>query len=592
MSGSLGHYREVWAVDFEFHAPTGERPDPRCMVARELRSGRSIRVWADELARTPAPPFPTGPDTLFVAYYASAELGCFRTLGWTMPARILDLYTEFRRLTNGQTTVSGNGLLGALAHFGLGAVDATEKSDMRDLAIRGGSFSEAERTALLEYCESDVVALSKLLPAMLPFLDVPRALVRGRYMAAVAAMEWVGTPVDVAALEKLRGNWGRIKSDLVRSIDSEYGVYDGTTFKQDRFTNWLERVGIPWPRLPSGALALDDETFREMARIRPVLSPLRELRQSLSGMRLFSGLAVGHDWRNRCLLSPFRSITGRNQPRNASFIFGPSAWLRGLIKPEPGTALAYVDWSQQEFGTAAALSDDPAMMEAYRSGDPYLRFAVQADAVPPDARRDTHPTERERFKACTLAVQYGMAEQSLATRIGQPEPYARRLLDLHRRTYPRYWKWSQAAVDHAMIHGWLDTVFGWRVHVGPRVNARSLANFPMQANGAEMLRLACCLLTERGVCVCCPVHDAVLVEGPINEIDEVVEQTQAAMAEASRIVLGGFELRSDAKIVRYPDRYMDPRGQRMWESVWSHLHQHGAGTCTTPAHPSPLIISS
>ena len=88
-------------------------------------------------------------------------------------------------------------------------------------------------------------------------------------------------------------------------------------------------------------------------------------------MRLFYNLAVGADGRNRCLLSPFRSITSRNQPSNAHFIFGPSCWLRSLIQPEPGRAVAYVDWSQQEFGIAAALSGDTAMMEAYTSGDPY-----------------------------------------------------------------------------------------------------------------------------------------------------------------------------------------------------------------------------
>jgi hypothetical protein len=89
----------------------------------------------------------------------------------------------------------------------------------------------------------------------------------------------------------------------------------------------------------------------------------------------------------------------------------------------------------------------------------------------------------------------------------------------------------------------------------------------MQANGAEMLRLACCLATERGIAVCAPVHDAVLIEAADEEIDSAVEATQAAMAEASQLVLGGFTLRSDAKVVRYPDRYMDPRGQRMWDAV-------------------------
>ena len=144
---------------------------------------------------------------------------------------------------------------------------------------------------------------------------------------------------------------------------------------------------------------------------------------------------------------------------------------------------------------------------------------------------------------------------------------ARELLRLHRETYPVFWRWSEAAVNHAMLRGWLGTVFGWTVHVGPKANPRSLANFPMQANGAEMLRLACCLATERGIAVCAPVHDALLVEGPTEDIDAVVAVTQAAMAEASRVVLSGFELRSDAKIVSHPDRYTDPRGEKMWETV-------------------------
>jgi DNA polymerase-1 len=102
---------------------------------------------------------------------------------------------------------------------------------------------------------------------------------------------------------------------------------------------------------------------------------MRELRSGLSDMRL-SDLAVGHDGRNRTILSAFGSKTGRNQPSNSKYIFGPSVWLRGLIKPPPGHGLAYVDWSQQEFGIAAALSGDPTMRAAYRTGDPYIMKAL------------------------------------------------------------------------------------------------------------------------------------------------------------------------------------------------------------------------
>jgi hypothetical protein len=399
-------------------------------------------------------------------------------------------------------------------------------------------------------------------------------------MKAAARMEYFGVPIDADALGQLRTHWSAVQDRLIERIDADYGVFDGRTFKAGRFANWLIKTGTPWPRLPSGSLALDDDTFREMARAYRSVARLRELRIALSQMRL-ADLAVGRDGRNRCILSAFQARTGRNQPSNSKFIFGPSVWLRSLIRPAPGHGLAYVDWSQQEFGIAAALSGDPAMCAAYQSGDPYLAFAKQAKAVPPEGTKQSDGRTRDLFKACALAVQYGMGPDSLAQRIGRAVSDARALLALHRRTYATFWRWSDAAVDHAMLHGWLGTTFGWNVHVTDRANERSLRNFPMQANGAEMLRLACCFATERGVRVCAPVHDAILIEAPLQVLGEAVEETQQMMADASATVLDGFRLRSDAKMIRYPDRYEDERGQTMWEEVWSimkELRTDGAET--------------
>ena len=563
-------FTEIWAVDFEFGANAGENPEPVCLVAWELRSGRKLRLWRDELGY--APPYPISADVLFVAYYASAEIGCHLALGWPVPQRVLDLFPEFRNHTNGIPTVSGSGLLGALAYHGLDSIGTVEKDEMRDLILRGGPWTDAERVAILDYCESDVEALARLLPAMLPKIDLPRALLRGRYMAAAARMERNGVPIDADTLELLRRHWSDIQDQLIAEVDRDYGVYEGRTFKADRFAEWLTRNNIPWPRLDSGRLDLSDDTFREMARAYPLVAPLHELRSALSQMRL-SDLQVGKDGRNRALLSAFQARTGRNQPSNTKFIFGPSVWLRGLIQPPHGYGIAYIDWQQQEFGIAAALSGDPLMMEAYRSGDPYLAFAKQAGAAPSDATKTTHKAVRDQFKSTVLAVQYGMGAEALAQRIGQPPIRARELLRLHRETYRVFWRWSEAAVDHAMLSGSLHTVFGWRVQVPPISNPRSLSNFPMQANGAEMLRLACCLATERGIEVCAPVHDAVLICAPLERLDADVARMQDAMREASRIVLGGFELGADAKIVRFPNRYMDERGAAMWERVLKLIHE-------------------
>ena len=158
-------YDEIWAVDFEFYAKPGENPDPVCLVAWELKSGRKIKLLRDQFEV--APPYRTDANALFVAYYASAEIGCHLALGWPVPVRILDLFTEFRNLTNGLPTIGGNGLLGALAHHGLDSIGAVEKHEMRDLILRGGPWSDNERAAILDYCETDVEALARLLPAML-----------------------------------------------------------------------------------------------------------------------------------------------------------------------------------------------------------------------------------------------------------------------------------------------------------------------------------------------------------------------------------------------------------------------------------------
>jgi hypothetical protein len=375
-------------------------------------------------------------------------------------------------------------------------------------------------------------------------------------------------------------------------------------FSVAKWGEYLARNGIPWPRLESGALALDDDTFKEMAKLYPEqVGPIRDLRHALGQMRL-NELAVGPDGRNRLMLSMFGSKTGRNQPSNSRFIFGPACWLRSLIRPGPGRAIAYCDWSAQELGIAAALSGDPRMKEAYTSGDPYLWFGKFARLIPPDATKKTHAAERDRFKVVMLGVLYGLSAEGLAVKLAVTPAHGRELMRLHRETFRRFWLWSDMVQDQAMLGGELKTVFGWTVRVGPDTTPTSLRNFPMQANGAEMMRLAACLATERGVEVCCPVHDAFQIEAPADAIEAETERMRAAMREASELVLPGFPLRTDAKVVRHPERYSDDRGRVMWETVLGILEgldpsgrpasecdrypdQNETGTCLGSLHPSP-----
>jgi DNA polymerase I len=535
-------------------------------VARELHTGREIRLWRGELLALSAAPFNIGDDAVFVAYFASAELGCFLQLGWPLPTNVVDLFVEHRRETNGVPTPCGDSLVGALALRGLGHIDAGEKDVMRRLILDNITWSNTEQAAILDYCATDVAALVALLPRMAPTIDWPRALLRGRYMAAVSRMERAGVPIDLAMHRRMVGSWDAIKQRLVAEIDAAFGVFDDLTFKSDRFLTYLNAAGIDWPRHPSGALMLDDATFRDQATTWPQLLALHELRATLANLRL-TGLQVGADGRNRCLLSPFRSVTGRNQPSNTRFIFGPARWMRGLIRPPEGCGLAYVDFSSQEIAAAAALSGDERMMEGYAAGDPYLAFAKAARLVPADATKATHAAIRDRCKTIVLGIGYGMEADSMAARAGIWPCDARELLRLHRDTYRTFWHWSDATVASALLIGSMSSMFGWQRRVGREPNARSLMNWPVQSAGAEMMRIAAIAATEAGLQVCAPIHDAFLLLSPLERLANDVATMRSLMSHAGRAVTGGLDVRTDFEVVRWPDRFMDPRGAAMWSRV-------------------------
>lgn len=562
------HFAEIWVEDWEFLARPGERPEPHCCVARELRSGRLVRRWITRLPNGQAgdPPYDMRENSLLLSYFGTAEIGCRSVVSWPLPRNHIDLYVEFGRLTCGKVLPAGRGLLGALKYFGREGMAVDEKEAMRGLSIRGGPFTDQERCALLDYCEADVNATASLFEAMRNHIDWARALIRGRFVNVAAQIEANGIPIDTVTLRQIQARWPVIKEQLIARVDRDYGVYDGNSFRHGRFAAWLEREGISWPRLPSGQLKLDEDTFRDLAKFYPQVIPLKELRRLTRQLNFFD-LPVGTDGRNRTMVAPFASRTGRNQPKASEFIFGAPEWTRALIQPSRGRACAYLDFEQQEFAIAAALSRDERMMDAYRSGDAYLTSAKQVGAVPPDATRESHAAERGKFKTVTIATQYGMGVQTLSARLNCGVAEASELLALHRRTFPRYWQWSDGVQDWAMMTGELQTSFGWRVLVDDKTKPCFVRNFLLQANGAEMLRLACIFATEKGVALCAPVHDALLIEADEGEIGEASARCEAAMRQASEAVLNGFPLRNETKTFGFPDRFPGAEDSQIYQEL-------------------------
>ena len=553
----------TWIIDFEFRHPLGEQPRPWCVVGKCVETGQVLRLWldGDNVACPFARPF------CLVAHYAMAELACFAALGWPPPDQVVDTLAEARCVRGQVPLADGWGLLSIARWLGVPAMSVSFKEEMRALAM-AEEVPLDRRDDLINYCQQDVEVLAAVWEKLNLQVDLGPAMLRGRYLKALAAVEARGIPADRDLIDRIQQHWAEIKHSAWAEAGCQYpGVITAKgTFSANGWVAWCAAHEIHWPRLKNGAPCLDADTFKTMADRHPQVR-LRAYARKLHGQVRAFEPPLGLDDRLRCMLSPFGSDTGRNQPSNSRYIFGASAWLRFIIKAPAGRVLAYIDFSSQEFAVGAALSGDAAMMADYRSGDPYLAWAQRTGAVPADATKASHPSERATFKIAALAIQYGMGEVSLAEQSGRSLPEARRLITQHKEAYPAYWRWRQAVIDTVMCGGSVSTRFGWVRKSRPQDKAASIANFPIQAAGAEILRIAVIALEEEGYRVVATIHDAVLVEMDASTWQEDLPIIQGLMSRAALAVVPEIEIRTDADLTMPDANFIDPRGIDFWKCI-------------------------
>jgi DNA polymerase-1 len=591
----VSNFDTIVVCDFEYEVADGELPNVLCMVAYVLDGGvrhvRTIRMWRGEFGHMPQ--FDIGPDALFVAYSAWAEMQCFMQLGWQFPTHIYDLHTSYLAASNILLPYSpdevrkrqSKRLPDACRNFG---IDGWERIDKDSIAkdIGEGRWRDYGQDAVYEYCEEDVRKSVELLLRILQgsnrfhVSNTEHVLHWSNYSAkAIAQIQARGMPIDTYLWDLVQTHKLEIIRALIRRFDPSYGsafpIYDEDGgFSYERFEAWLNSIGCrSWPRLESGRLDIDGDAFRLMYHI-PGIEGLHALRDSL-GVIVRAKLPIGADGRNRPKLFPFCTATGRNA--HAQSLYNAHASVRSFMVFSEGKIGAYLDWRTQEVGVAAALSGDEQMKYDYQNGDIYHALAKMCGLTDDtDIKRwkKEHPDVRQRMKSLQLGISYGMGVPSLARGLDRHPLIASEIILLHKRTYPRFWEWREQLAQAAMLDRRMETVFGWPLHISNSPNKKTLTNFPMQGNGAEMLRLAAMRLCDAGIVPCMLVHDAVLIEA---DNEEQIAHAVEIMKGAGRDVCDGFEIGVDVERMEQGKRYRDKRpvAIRMWEVMMRTLQEIG-----------------
>jgi hypothetical protein len=616
--------QHIWIADTEFYGADGDLPVPVCAVYFNPLTGQTIHQWFTPGEKHQCP-IPLDISTLFIAYAAQAELMTFLQLGWDMPRRILDLFTEYRHLNNEfyrlqeMKAQKAFGLLAAASHYGVHLESEAYKQEMRDLILRGHPYTAEKQQRILDYCEMDVRETSELAAAMWQEIpDLRAAVFRGSAARGFSWARTTGIPMDIDLLVRLNHYWQGVSAALATQVKEDFPIFrDGSAdISPKLLDDFLTRINLKqkWPytrgskKKGGGAKQQpkrDEKTLRAMANIYPEFAPLHAYICMRNSTKLGLNFPVGSDGRSRVHFWDFGTVTSRCSPSSSRFVIqGGSPAFRHLVKPREDEVLIQIDWASQEIWIAAYLSGDRVMQEMLSKGDPYVAFGHLANLLPADATKKPenspywatntelakqHTVVRNRLKAVALGVLYGKTAYTIADEEGMTVDEAKVLLKTHRRLFRRFWMWITGVTSEALATRRISTRFGWtqqllsrkerEAHLNEEGRMKniqnSLQNFPMQSHGAEMLRLAMTYAADQKVPICAPLHDALFAVAPAAEEKAVTDALLACMNRASKDVIG-VVVPTEVEVVRFPNRFVPtkkPEAIQTWAAMMEALER-------------------
>lgn len=492
---------------------------------------------------------------------------------WDIP----DMTKEEIEEARGEGSMMQYGLASATYKFCNVIRDTDDKDAARKRIIAGGPFTDEEIAWIVRYCEDDTRFLPELSRKMIaryretiPEASLENLVHLSSYAVHTAEMVRIGYPVNVDWLKKVTDTVpfliSKLCLDLLEkckelNLDFIPLSYERKTkkFKENQkfIKTYIEANYKHAKRTDKHNVSLEEEALRGL--LSPAGEPKKfidyftEFRLTVKTIKSFKAAEgkrdmydyLGSDGRVRPYFGIFGAQTSRSQPSSSGFIFLKSACMRHLVQPKPGKMIVGIDYASQEFLINAVLACDQAMVEAYKSGDPYVYLGKAMGLIPKTGTKDSHKQQRNIAKQLELGLSYGMGANGVAPRIGVTPERARELIDLradvyheltdYRNDLRRKYKTNQEVL--LLPDGW--------AHGPDNDNDLSMMNFPTQGHGAVVMREAVNLSHKELLAVIMTLHDALYFEFDFGDWASV-DKAIACMKLAFRNICGReHEIRVD-----------------------------------------------
>ncbi len=377
-------------------------------------------------------------------------------------------------------------------------------------------------------------------------------------IAVLAEMEWNGITIDLdwfASLkERFERERKRVEQEIYQAAGGEFNINSNPQLREILF----EKLGLPVLKKTSTGASTDASVLQQLAdeghALPVLLMEYREL-SKLESTYIDALPAYVHPRTGRVHTSFSQTVaaTGRLSSSDPNLQNIPirrelGRDIRRGFVPRRGWTLLAADYSQIELRLLAHLSNDPAFVEAFRSGGDIHRqtaaliFDVPLDQVSKDMRA--------RAKTINFATIYGQGPHALSRQLKITHAEAKEFIDRYFQRFARVREYLDSMVEFAREHGYVQTIFNRRRYI-PELRDRNFnirafgertaANSPIQGSAADLIKMAMIridrLLAERqlNARMLLQVHDELVFEIPGPELDDVSALVKYEMEHAAEL---------------------------------------------------------
>ncbi|MFP4210406.1 MAG: DNA polymerase I [Alkalispirochaeta sp.] len=459
-------------------------------------------------------------------------------------------------------TTAGSYTMDRLAedYLGYNTIHFAELFGVKKGKVTDRTFTEVPLDRAMQYAAEDADVTYRLYSVLDRLLDARgvRTIFEELELPLIpilARMELEGIGLDVFALEEyssyLTDQIGSIEKTIYDLVGHEFNI--GST-KQLQKVLFEERKLQPVKKTKTG-YSTDNGVLQELAKEDPLPEHVLRYRMLMKLRSTYVDalprLVHSRTGRIHTSFNQTGTATGRLSSidpnlQNIPIREEEGRRIRSAFIPREGYRFVSADYSQIELVILAELSGDPALREAFTSGEDVHRrtasliFGVEPDEVTSDQRRIA--------KTINFGVMYGMSAFRLSNELSIPRKEAEAFIETYFGTYSEVRRFIDDTIHRAEEHGEVRTLLG-RPRPLPDINNRNrtvkagaeriAVNTPIQGTGADIVKKAMITVSRRlekdgfTARLILQVHDELILECPADEVEPV---SALLMEEMSTVV--------------------------------------------------------